>query len=279
MNRLCDLHTHSTFSDGTYTPEEIIDKSIEIGLSAVALCDHNTVDGIPNFLTAATNKDIEAVPGAEFSVDYNGVELHLLGLFMPAEYLGQITQLMSEVNARKEKSNIDLIDALRKDGIILDYEKIKAETPTGKVNRAHIAAALTQEGYTHSIKEAFSSLLSKDAGYYNEPKRLTVWEMIDFILDIKAVPVLAHPFLNLSFEQLATFLPLAKKRGLIGMECQYSLYDKSTTQTALELAKRFELKPSGGSDFHGEIKQDINLGVGKGQLQIPYEWFLNLKHN
>lgn len=279
MNRLCDLHTHSTFSDGTYTPEEIINKSIQIGLSAVALCDHNTVDGIPSFLTAASNKKIEAVPGAEFSVDYNGVELHLLGLFIPSEYLEQIAELMSEVNARKEQSNIELIDTLRKNGIILDYEKIKTNTPTGKVNRAHIAAALTQEGYTCSIEEAFSTLLSKNAGYYKEPKRITVWEMIDFIHAIPAVPVLAHPFLNLSTEELETFLPTAKKRGLIGMECQYSLYDSPTEKNALYMANKFNLKYSGGSDFHGSIKPDINLGVGKGNLQIPYEWFLDLKLN
>jgi len=279
MGKLCDLHTHSTFSDGTFTPEEIVDAAICSNLSAIALCDHNTVDGIPRFLDAAKGKPIDAVSGCEFSVDYDGTELHMLGLFIPSKYLNDVSNLMSEINQRKEESNIELVNSLCKTGIALNYEEIKNATPTGKVNRAHIAASLTQKGYTKSIKEAFDTLLSSAYGHYKEPKRLTVWEIIDFIVSIKATPVLAHPFLNLSKTQLEYFLPKAKKNGLIGMECLYSLYDDSTTQAALNLSKRFNIKPSGGSDFHGTIKPDIKLGIGKDNLKIPYEWLQDLKRN
>lgn len=278
MKKLCDLHTHSTFSDGTFTPEEIIDEAVKIGLSAIALCDHNTVDGIPRFLAAAKSKNIEAVPGAEFSVDYNGKELHLLALFIPPNCLSKISDLMFESNQRKEQNNIDLVNKLCENGYILDYDEIKNSTPMGKVNRAHIGAALTKKGYTKSINEAFSTLLSTNAGFYKAPERPTVWQMIDFILSIDAVPVLAHPLLNLSFEELEIFLPLAKQKGLVGIECKYCLYDTATEQLSLNIADRFNLKYSGGSDFHGSIKPDIDLGVGKGDLRIPYEWYLNLKN-
>ena len=277
MKQFCDLHTHSVFSDGTCTPEELLTMAEELKLSAIALCDHNTVDGLPSFLEAARHHKIEAVPGAEFSVDLDGTELHLLGLEIPTTYFSQIADLMDEVIRRKEESNRALIHSLEKAGYCLDYEALKAQTPNGKINRAHIALALTQQGYTASVQEAFATLLSPTAGHYVEPKRITVWEMLEVITSIRAIPVLAHPFLNLSSERLQEFLPEAARRGLRGMECQYSLYDAETTRVAFQMADAYGLKYSGGSDFHGEVKPNIRLGVGKGNLQIPYEWLQNLR--
>ncbi len=276
--KICDLHTHSVYSDGTYTPKALIDSAIQAGLSALALCDHNTVDGLPDFLSAGQNANIELIAGAEFSVDYNGKELHLLGLFIPQNRFSQVAQLMEDVIARKMQSNLNLIQALNQAGYAIDYEAIKNATPNQKFNRAHIAAELTRKGYTSSIKEAFKKLLSPSAGYYKEPEMLSVWEMLDFITQIGAVPVLAHPFLNLSEPELIQFLPRAKARGLVGMECSYSLYDSEKTQKSFALADEFGLKYSGGSDFHGSNKPDIAIGIGKGNLQIPYEWVTALKN-
>ena len=273
----CDLHTHSIFSDGTATPAEIIDGALAAGLSAVALTDHNTVDGLPDFLAAANGKPIEILLGTEFSVDYNGTELHLLGLFIKPDHFEPITDMMRSMMARKEQSNIDLIDALGRAGIRLDYQEIKDATPNGKINRAHIASAMMQKGYVSSVAEAFEIYLSKTAGYYREPTRITVWEMLDHIHSIGAVSVLAHPFLNLSERELCELLPIAKQRGLAGMECFYSLYDEKTTGASLRIAEKFGLLPSGGSDFHGFRKPDIRIGIGKGNLKIPYEWYEALK--
>lgn len=272
MNRICDLHTHSVFSDGTSTPAQIIDEAVRMGLSAVALCDHNTVDGLPDFLSATVGQPIDAIPGAEFSVDLDGTELHLLGLFIEPAYFSQVSDLMREVRLRKERSNIALADALNRAGYRFDYTAIRSRSPMGTINRAHIAAELTRLGYTGSVREAFASLLSPEAGYYVEPERLTVWEMIDFIRSIHAVPVLAHPFLNLPEARLAEFLPQAKNRGLIGMETAYPLYSEETTALAAALAGRYGLLRSGGSDFHGDIKPDIRLGVGTGTLRVPGCW-------
>ena len=277
--KLCDLHTHSVFSDGTYTPTQLVDAAACAGLSAIALCDHNTVDGLPEFLSAAGGRAIEAIPGVEFSVDYEGKELHLLALYVKESHFSIISERMSDFHKRKAQSNYDLIYALNKAGYEINFEEIHKATPNGKFNRAHIAAELTRKGYVSSIKEAFSTLLAPEHGYYKEPKRPTVWEMLAFIKSIGAVPVLAHPFLNLKENKLLTFLPKAKDQGLVGLECYYPLYNDATTQKSLELANRFSLNPSGGSDFHGSNKPDIQLGIGKGDLRIPYHWATTLKTN
>ena len=277
MQKLCDLHTHSIFSDGSYTPRELVDGAVASGLSAIALCDHNTADGLDAFLAAAEGRAIEAIPATELSVDYGGRELHLIGMFIPSEHFATVNSLMETMQRRKEISNLELIASLAASGVVLDYDYIKRQTPNGRVNRAHIAAELMRIGYTNSVAEGFATLLSPAAGHYKEPKRMTVFEAIDFIRSIGATPVLAHPFLNLSRDELEAFLPQAREAGLVGMECYYSLYDEQTTAEALRLAKKYGIKPSGGSDFHGKNKPDISIGTGRGNLRIPYEWLEALR--
>jgi predicted metal-dependent phosphoesterase TrpH len=184
---------------------------------------------------------------------------------------------MDDAARRKEESNLELIGALARAGYVLDYEEIKRATPNGRVYRAHIAAELLQKGYVASRGEAFAGLLSSKKGFYREPARISVWEMLDVLTSLGAVPVLAHPFLNLTENELAAFLPTAKKRGLIGMECRYSLYNAEITQKSLAMADAFGLLPSGGSDYHGKNKPDIALGTGCGDLAVPYEYVAMLK--
>ena len=272
MEKFCDLHTHSVFSDGTCTPAEIISLALDQKLSSVALCDHNTVDGLPDFLSAARGQDIQAICGAEFSVDFQGKELHLLGLFIPEAAFCQVSELMRAVNDAKERSNIALVESLNRAGYSLDYGSIRHQNPNAKISRTHIAAELTRLGYTPSIADAFRTLLRKGGGHYTEPRRLGFFQMIDFIRQLHAVPVLAHPFLNLSPGELSQMLPAAKRRGLGGMECLYSTFSRKETDTALFLAAQNRLIPSGGSDFHGTNKPDISLGTGRGNLRIPGQW-------
>ena len=278
MNKLCDLHTHSVFSDGTYTPTELVEAAKAMGLSAIALCDHNTVAGLPEFMAAAQGSTVEAVPGIEFSSDYMGKELHILGLFVQPQYYDAVSNLLDAALQRKEKSNVALIEALNRAGYALDYGQIKAATPKGHVNRAHIAAALTEKGYTPSVKAAFDTLLSPEAGFFQPPQRISAFEIIDFIRSIHAVPVLAHPFLNLNQPELEVFLEKAIPHSLAGMETLYPLFDEETTRTAKALADRFGLLQSGGSDFHGATKPDIRLGSGKGSLAVPMELLHRLKN-
>ena len=277
MRRTCDLHTHSTFSDGTLTPTQLVEEAQRCGLAAIALCDHNTVAGLPGFLAAAEGTPVEAVPGIEFSTDYHGTELHVLGLFLKPESYVPITDLLEDFRARKDRSNAELVEALGRAGYRLDYEAIKAGTPNGQVNRAHIAAALARQGYTATVKDAFKTLLAPEHGYYRPPERLNVFDAIRFIKSIGSVAVLAHPFLNLEEEELRRFLPEAKLAGLDGMETLCSSYSEEITALAASIADEFELKHSGGSDFHGSNKPDIRLGKGKGNLCIPLKILEELK--
>ena len=277
MEFYCDLHCHSVFSDGTDTPAALVEKAKAAGLSALALTDHNTASGLPDFLAAAEGQGIEAVPGVEFSVDYNGTELHILGLYIPVEYFSQVEALMEQYHHRKEQSNVELVAALNRAGYQLDYEKIKMATPKGQVNRALIGAELTRLGYTSSVKEAFSMLLSPKCGYYVPPQRPEPKEMLGIIRDLGAVSVLAHPLLSLKKEAVAELLPKAASWGLQAMEVYYSTYDEAETAAACQLAQAHGLAYSGGSDYHGGNKPDIALGRGKGNLQIPLEWLEQLK--
>lgn len=275
--RFCDLHTHSTASDGTFSPAELIGEAVRVGLSAVALCDHNTADGLGEFLAAAEGKPIEAVAGAEFSVDYEGRELHLLALFLSPEAIRAVREMTEESNREKELSNRALALSLCKAGYLVDYEEIRAATPNGQVNRAHFAAALQAMGYVASVNEAFATVLSEEAGHYRPPKRRSVFDVIDEIRRLRAVPVLAHPFLNLTEEELRAFLPRAIEHGLVGMETRYSEYSEETATLAHRIAKEYGLLESGGSDFHGSVKPHIALGTGRGGLFVPYSVYEKLK--
>lgn len=274
--KYCDLHTHSYFSDGTYSPTELVNEAEAKGLSAIVLCDHNTVDGVREFLTAAEGKEVEAIGGVEFSTDYGEVELHIVGMFIKPCHFDAVNSMVIELRRRKDESNTTLINNLRADGYEVDYDAIKAET-RGIINRAHVAAKLVEKGYVESISAAFDSLLAKDSKYFVQPRRLDVFETIRFIKSIGGVAVLAHPFLNLNETELREFLPLAKEAGLDAMETLYSKYDDETTALATKIAKEYGLKASGGSDFHGGRKPDISLGTGRGDLGVPHALFEELR--
>ena len=267
--KFCDLHTHSCFSDGTCTPAEIIALACNIGLSAVALTDHNTLEGLSDFLSAANGQDILAIPGVEISTGYQGKELHIVGLYLNPLQFESVSVFLEEINRRKEISNRNLVQALCQAGYTLDYDEIRRRHPEGTVNRAVIAAALLEKGFVSSVKEAFQNLLSAKGPYFVPPERICCFEAIAFLKSIQAVPILAHPFLNLTEAELRKFLPEAKKHGLVAIETMYSSYSPETAALAADIALEFDLLPSGGSDFHGDNKPDISLGIGKENLQIP----------
>lgn len=280
MERFCDLHTHSTYSDGTCSPAEIIANAEALGLSAVALTDHNTVAGVPEFLAAARGRSVEAIPGVELSTNYEETELHIVGLFLPEDKLDSVTELTDHFNRKKEESNRLLIQNLNQAGYVLDYEEIRSAHPEGTVNRAVIAGALLEKGYVESVNEAFQGLLAKKTGFYIPPERLSSFEAIRFLRSIGAVPVLAHPFLNLKTEEaLRCFLEKAVPLGLAAMETLYPAFTPETTVLAQGIAREFGLKQSGGSDFHGEVKPHIALGTGKGSLAVPASFVDDLKNN
>lgn len=275
MKKFCDLHTHSNYSDGTWTPEQLIREAEALGLEALALCDHNTVDGVPNFLAAAAGSKVHAVPGVEFSTGYRGGELHILGLFVRPEHYTAIEERLMEVLIRKEQSNRNLIAALAQAGISLDYKAIKAGTASGLVNRAVIAAEMVRQGYCASVQEAFKTWLAPEHGYFVPPKRMDAHETIRFIHELGAVSVLAHPFLNLEEAELREFL--AQAEGLDGMETEYVSFTPEQREKAREIAAEFGLLCSGGSDFHADNKPDIKMGTGRGDLRVDADLFWGLE--
>ncbi len=270
----CDLHTHSHFSDGSLSPAALVALAAERSLGALALTDHNTVEGLPAFLDAARKTPCIPVPGVELSAVYRTVterevELHILALFLPEAAFPAMAEFTREYSIRKEESTRALIHSLRRLGYPLDHEVLKATTPNGNLNRAHIAAELVRLGYVQTIQEALTGILSKKTGYYIPPPRPSVADTIAFVRSVGAVAVVAHPFLNMTPTEIEAFLPEAKAHGLEGMETRYVTYDKDTTRLAISLAARYGLAESGGSDFHGTIKPGIALGIGRGDLQVP----------
>ena len=265
---MIDLHTHSLYSDGTLTPMQLVQEAERLNLTAIALTDHNTIEGLPAFLQAGENSPVRCIPGLEFSTEYEGIELHILALFVEPEHYGPITERMEDFCNRKEQSNVDLVNALNAAGMTVDYEKIRRESE-GYVNRAVIAAEMTAKGYTTSVKDAFQKYLSEGKGFYTPPRRHDALETIRFIKKLGLPAVLAHPLLNLTERQLRSFLQKAIPAGLDAMETIYPKYDPMTTLLAQVIAEDFGILPSGGSDFHGENKPDIAMGTGRGDMLVP----------
>lgn len=278
LMKTCDLHTHSTCSDGSDTPAALVRLAEQAGLSGIALTDHNTVKGLQAFMDAGRESSVVTVPGCEFSTDYGGTELHIVGLFLPERAWPQAGQYAARLHSGKQRSNELLIERLRAAGYDITCEEAEAAAPDADTfNRAHVAGLLQQKGYVRDRKEAFATLLHESRGFYTPPARPGSLETIAFIKEIGGAAVLAHPFLNLDAAGLAEFLPQAKARGLDAIETRYSEFDAETTEAAAALAERFGLMQSGGSDYHGSVKPDIALGTGKGSLCVPFAFLEDLR--
>ena len=232
---LCDLHTHSVFSDGTYTPSELVAEAKRLGL-IVALTDHNTAAGLPEFMDAAQKLGVTAVPGVEFSTEYKGKELHLLGLFVLPEHYASVERMVKEQHVLKEISNMELVERLNQAGYLIEYAKVKGRNPNGNANRAHVAAELMEHGYVTSIREAFDTILSDDGGFYVPPSRLQLIDVIKELRHIGVLPVLAHPLQELTERELRELLPNAIEAGLAGLETMHSSYTPEMISLAEKIA-------------------------------------------
>lgn len=266
----CDLHTHSNHSDGTYTPAQLIAEAKERGL-IIALTDHNSVSGLPEFMAEAEGQGVTAVGGVELSTERDGREFHLIGLFIEPQYYGRVEELCLDFHRRKRESNVALIKRLDEAGYRLDFSAIEGMNVNGRVNRAHIAAQLVRCGYVASIPEAFEKLLDESRGLYIPPERLSLTDGIQFLRSIGAVPILAHPLKEISDKQLDNLLPELRAAGLAAIETMHSSYDDGMIKISKRLAAKHSLLESGGSDFHGEIRPGVRLGEGKGNLNITEE--------
>ncbi len=275
--KTCDLHSHSCFSDGTFTPEQLVKQAKKQGIGALALTDHNTAGGLKEFMEAGRQNDVITVPGCEFTTEHKGKEVHVVGLFFKEAYWPEIEDFLELGHIAKRNSNIQMIENLRSRGYDISFEECAALTENRDFNRAHVARILVEKGYVQSIKDAFEGLLKEGNGIYVKAKRITSIAAIRFIKVFGAAAVVAHPLLNQTYSELREFLPEAKEAGLDAIETRYTEYDEEMRSTAKDLADRFGLKESGGSDFHGENKPGILLGTGRGDLFVPYEFYEQMR--
>lgn len=266
---VCDLHTHSSFSDGTLTPEALVSLAVKQNLYAIALTDHNTVAGCARFAAAALSSPVHAVCGAEFSTDFSGEEMHLLGLFLPPSVWKEVTAFTATRNEAKEESNRQTIENLRAAGYDINYDELCAAFPGIFRNRSHIAQLLLRKGIVASAADAFQNLLGSDCGYYVRLRNPSFLETIRKIKTWGGVAVWAHPLYHADIAKVTAVLPIARAAGLDGAEVYYSTYTAEDTAAMLAAVKSFGLLPSGGSDFHGDVKPDITLGHGRGGLAVP----------
>ncbi len=352
---MVDLHVHSTCSDGTYTPEELVDYAREKGLRAFALTDHDTVNGLDRVIQyaeklrqtqaaspvisspndagcsaasrltvpsqsgsdssapkavdvskacsipfpvdtdtprraniprtcgvpSAPGADVpsvpEVIPGIELSTEYQGKDIHMVGLFIDY-HQPDFSRYLEDFIRSRENRNEKMCALLREHGIAISYETLLSEFPGAVITRAHFARYLLYHGYIQSMKEAFDRYVGDHCPCFVPREKVTPAQAVKLILGAGGVPVLAHPILyHMSDERLENLVKELKSIGLAGIEAIYSTYNTAEERQIRGLASKYGLKISGGSDFHGANKPKIDLGTGWGKLYVPDEVLENLR--
>ena len=276
---MIDLHVHSTCSDGTLSPTELVDYAIQKGLSAFALTDHDCVEGLDTILSYAKSlpNAPEIIPGIELSTDENGQEVHMVGLFID-HHNPEFNQYLQEFIESRTTRNKKMCHLLQEHGMNITYEELEAEFPGAVLTRAHYAKLLMKHGYVKSIKEAFERFLGDHCPCYVSREKITPVMAIDLIKKAGGLAILAHPILyHMSDARLDALVQKLKEAGLTGIEAIYSTYSPAEERQIRKLATKYDLLLSGGSDFHGENKPGLDLGTGYGKLYVPEEVLLALK--
>lgn len=275
---ICDLHTHTTASDGSDSPVELVQKAAQAGLKAVAITDHDTVAGIQEGLEAGGQFNIEVIPGVELSAKSDKGNMHILGYFIDVS-ANSLQEVLATVQQARAERNPAILSKLVDLGLPVDMEEVKELAGEGQVGRPHIARVMVQKGYVKSVGEAFNKYLKKGGPAYAPKSILEPADAITAIHKGGGVAVLAHPIsLEPSGpEELAAIIKKMVDYGIDGIECYYSEYTPQFTELCLSLTQKFALVPTGGSDYHGKAKPYIRLGKGKGDLQVPYSCVKELK--
>jgi len=275
-DRAVDFHTHSIFSDGTFTPTELLNHAQEVGLSAIALTDHDSVDGIKEAMNASKATDVEFIPGIEFSVTAD-TEIHIIGLFIDPEneiLLNTIEKTRSQRRRRME----EICKKLQTHGFDISYDEALKLAGGDFLGRAHIAHLMMQKGYVATVKEAFDKYIGLNKPCYAVKKEITPKDAITAIRSAGGLAFLAHLHqTKFSDEKLDKLLGELKEYGLNGIEGYYTEYTNDHIIEFRALAQKHGLFYSGGSDFHGSMKPDVKLKSGYSNLHIPYSILSTLK--
>lgn len=270
-----DLHVHSNVSDGTLTPAEVVHLAVRSRLAAIALTDHDTLGGISEAQETASSEremghPVRVIPGTEISVIYRNKDIHILGLFLDPSN-GTLTRALNDARLKREERNEKMTANLRGAGIDITVDKLREEEGDAVLTRAHFAKFMVKYGYCKTMQDAFARYLNNDSPYYVPREYLTPGEAIGLIHEAGGLSVLAHPLLYKftleEVEQLAAYLA---GLGLDGIEAIYSSNTGFDEGRIRHIANKYNLAITGGSDFHGANKPDLQLGSGRGNLKIPY---------
>ncbi|MDP2848550.1 MAG: PHP domain-containing protein [Humidesulfovibrio sp.] len=276
MHQRIDLHTHSTVSDGTLTPTELMRAAKAAGLAAIALTDHDTFEGLAEARAEAEKQNIEMVPGCELSLDFNGLPTHLLALFVD-ERPGHVVHELLRVRKARAARNLTMLEKLKTVGVHLKLEDVESHA-TGVVGRPHMAQAMLKAGVVRTFEEAFARFLGSGGLAYVPKAKLTPVEAIGAIHADGGLAVLAHPYLlSQQPRQLEAMLTELTGMGLDGVEVYYTEHSDKYTALVADLAQRLGLLMSGGSDFHGAVKPGVSLGRGRGGLFVRGELLDKMK--
>jgi len=276
--QLIDLHVHSTASDGSFTPAEVVRRAKAGGLAAFALTDHDTIDGLAEAVAAGEQSGIEVLPGVEISARFPGGTMHVLGLLIDY-HDGHLDERLAVLKRARAERNPQIIAKLNALGIPITMAQVTRLSGGGQVGRPHIARALMEAGYVSSIQQAFDIYLRNNGKAYVSKFRFPPAEAIAMIREVKGVPVLAHPFtlgLGSAFALKNAFSEL-QALGLAGLEVYYSEHTPEQEALYLKLARELGLLVSGGSDYHGDNKPEITLGSMPSQKKLTYDLVTALK--
>lgn len=264
-----DLHSHSRFSDGSATPLELVENAEAIGLSALALTDHDTLEGIPEATELARSAPVELIPGTELSLHNGRGGMHLIVLWLsPGK--GPLQDRLDGLRVGRNHRNQEIVDELNRLGMEMTLAEVELDAGDGSVGRPHIASVMVAKGYVPDLRTAFDLWLGTDRPAYKRRETLSPEDGIGLAIDSGAVPILAHPHtlgINRSYE-MAEMLDELKGYGLVGLEAFCAGYRQHERDGYADLARRFGLLASGGSDYHGTYKPGLELGTGYGDLRV-----------
>ena len=274
-----DLHTHSTASDGTLSPQVLVSRAKAQNLSAIALTDHDTINGISQAKEAAASCSLELIPGMELSCIYNGTEIHILGFFAD-ETSKELQDGLAVFRTIRNKRNTIMLKRFQEDGFDITIEDLLHGVPDTVITRAHFARVLTEKGYASSPAQAFDKYLQYGGHYCTRKEIVTPKQVIELMVSCHIWPCLAHPMqYHLGYSQVEELALYLKELGLRGLEVYHSSHNQAQSAKLQVIAKNLNLLPSGGSDFHGANKPDIELGKGRGGLRVSYSLLKDIKND
>ncbi len=285
MQRLIDLHVHSTASDGTDSPVQLIQNAKKAGLCALALTDHDNINGLAEAEEQAKLEEIELIQGIEISTEHTRGEIHILGYWLNNSRVDlekniALKKTLEKLVAFREQRNEELFKKLAKVGVYLEKEDVEKHLSGQKLLcRPHFALAMQEKNYIKDLRSGYMNYLGVDGAAYVAKEKLSHKESIDILRNSNALVSIAHPFLIMCKDEnerrncIKKFTDL----GLQGLETYYSMNSQQETAQSLKYCKEFGLEPTCGSDYHGYVKPHINLGIGKGSLRMDYSILEKLK--